>query len=104
MASNKPAYLVGSSLLPEGHRSLAAYGKACFPIFQKFGAEILVAGTSSQSINHLEGNWPSIDAKISLVKFPSMRHLMDCWNSTEYKAVKHLRTDIIETNFSLGVD
>ncbi len=102
--TDKPAYLVASAVLPEGHASLAAYGEACYPIFQAFGAEVLVAGTSSQQLEMLEGNWPDKDAKFSLVKFPSMQHLKSCWHSDEYQAIKHLRTDIVETNFSFAVD
>ncbi|MGF1757198.1 DUF1330 domain-containing protein [Photobacterium sagamiensis] len=104
MNTDKPAYLVASTLLPEGHASLAAYCEACYPIFLTYGAEVLIAGTSSQILELVEGCWPNQEAKLSLVKFPSMQHLKDCWNSDEYQAIKHLRTDIVKTNFSLAVD
>ena len=104
MNQPKPAYLVASAILPQGHGSLTDYAQAAMPIFKAYGAEVLVAGTSEQKVDLLEGQWQNSDAKLSLVKFPSMQHLKDCLNSNEYLAIKHLRTDIVETNFSLAVD
>lgn len=98
-----PAYLVGSLLLPTGHSSLVEYGKACHPIFQTYGAEALVVGTSSQQIEVLEGDWSSKDAKLSVIKFPSMQHLKDCLASKDYQAIKHLREDVVQSHFSLAI-
>lgn len=99
-----PAYLVASAILPKGHRSLIDYAQAAMPIFKAYGAEVLVAGTTEQKIDLLEGQWPNSDAKLSLVKFPSMQHLKDCLNSNEYLSIKYLRTDIINSNFSVAID
>ena len=104
MSQHKPAYLVASIELPQGHASLADYAQAAMPIFKAHGAEVLVAGTSDQSVDVLEGNWLGSDAKLSLVKFPSMQHLKTCLNSDEYLTIKHLRTDIIASNFSVAID
>ncbi|MCJ8297479.1 MAG: hypothetical protein MJK13_00880 [Pseudomonadales bacterium] len=57
MPTNKPAYLVGSMILPQGHPSLLAYGKACGPIFQEYGAQVLIVGTNDQKIEAIEGRW-----------------------------------------------
>ncbi len=104
MSQPKPAYLIASAILPEGHASLMAYGQAAHPIFVKAGAEVLVMGSTEQNIDLLEGEWANQDAKLSLVKFPTMQHLKDCLMSQEYLAIKNLRTDIIATNFSIAVD
>jgi len=104
MSQSKPAYLVASAILPQGHGSLTDYAQAAMPIFKAYGAEVLVAGTSEQKVDLLEGRWSSSDAKLSLVRFPSMQHLKNCLNSNEYLAIKHLRTDIIDSNFSVAID
>ena len=104
MNQSKPAYLVASSTLPQGHESLANYARAATPIFKSYGAEILVAGTSAQKVKVLEGSWPNLDTKLSLIRFPSMKHLKECLNSNEYLSIKHLRTDIINTKFSVAID
>lgn len=72
------------------------------PLFLAHGAEVLTAGTPEQQPELLEGSWPNRDAKVTVVKFPSMQQ--DCLNSDTYQAIKHLRTDLITTNFSLAVD
>lgn len=104
MSEDKPAYLVASMILPDGHGSLASYGQAAQPIFKAHGAEVLVVGTSVQDVTLMEGEWAARDAKLSLIKFPSMAHLKDCLNSPEYKAIKHLRTDIVQSQFAVAVD
>ncbi|MGF1694584.1 DUF1330 domain-containing protein [Vibrio lamellibrachiae] len=103
MNNSQPAYLVASLILPEGHASLVDYAKAAMPIFQSYGANVLITGTSEQEVGILEGNWSTQDAKLSLVQFPSMQHLKECMSSQEYLAIKHLRSDVIDTNFSLAI-
>lgn len=104
MTATKPAYLVGSMLLPNNHPSLLAYAKACQPIFQAHGAEVIMVGSSSQKIEALEGEWTNQDAKLSIVKFPSMQQLKSCLNCDEYQAIKHLRDDAVITDFSLAIE
>ena len=104
MPTKKPAYLVGSLILPQGHPSLLVYGKACQSIFQAHGAEVLIVGTSNQQIEALEGHWTTCDAKLSVVKFPSMQQLKGCLNSDAYQAIKHLRNDALATDFSLAIE
>ncbi|MGF1754130.1 short chain dehydrogenase [Vibrio makurazakiensis] len=103
-AQQKPAYLVSSSLYPTGHPSLEKYAQACGPIFQKYGAKPMVIGNTQQEFEVIDGQWPSQDAKVSIVKFPSMIHIKECFESLEYQQIKHLRTDAIETHFSLAVE
>ena len=52
MSKQKPAYLIASSFIPEGHGSLDAYGKATHPLMEKYGGELLVAGEPNQFIDH----------------------------------------------------
>jgi len=100
----KPAYLVSSSLYPEGHSSLLEYAQACAPIFKSYGAEPIVVGNAEQTVNIIDQDWPEQNAKVSLVKFPSMEDLLACFNSQEYQDVKHLRENAIETKFSLAIE
>ncbi len=104
MSQPKPAYLISSLILPAAHGSLMEYGQAAHPIFMKYQAQVLVIGNSEQSIDLQEGEWPNQDAKLSLVTFPSMQQLKDCLNSAEYLAIKHLRTDMVSSNFSIAID
>ncbi|MBW3698278.1 short chain dehydrogenase [Vibrio sp. T187] len=100
----KPAYLIASSLYPDGHPSLIEYAQACGPIFKAHGAEPVVVGNTNQTVNVIEQDWPNQDAKVSVVKFPSMQHLLDCFSCEGYQSIKHLRTDAISTKFTLAVE
>ena len=39
-----------------------------------------------------------------MFRFPSMESLLAFWNSSEYQAIKHLRTDVIPPNFTIAVE
>ncbi|RVW01702.1 DUF1330 domain-containing protein [Rhodococcus spongiicola] len=103
MANETPAYLVASSFMPEGHGSLEPYVEATHPMIKKYGGELLIDGTSSQLIDHFEGEWKE-GARFTLFRFPSMEALQGFWNSPDYQAVKHLRTDVIPPNFTFAVE
>ncbi|MFY0624480.1 MAG: DUF1330 domain-containing protein [Pelagimonas sp.] len=103
MSKQKPAYLVASSFMPEGHGPLDPYGHATHPIMEKWGGELIVAGETGQFMDHYEGDWKE-GARFTLFRFPSMEHLQGFWNSEEYQAIKHLRTDVIAPNFTFGVE
>ncbi len=103
MSKQKPAYLVASSFMPEGHGALDPYGQATHPIMEKWGGELIVAGETGQFMDHFEGEWKK-DARFTLFRFPSMEALQGFWNSEEYQAVKHLRTDVIPPNFTFAVE
>ncbi|MBN3561997.1 DUF1330 domain-containing protein [Aliamphritea spongicola] len=45
-------------------------------------------------MDHFEGEWKT-DARFTLFRLPSMVALQACWNSPEYQAIKHLRTEVI---------
>ena len=89
--------------MPQGHPSLMEYAHSAMPIFEEYGAEILVKGSSDQMIDLLEGQWSESDAKLSLIRFPSMQHLKRCLSSEEYLSIKHLRTDIIDSLFTVAI-
>ncbi|WP_170334021.1 DUF1330 domain-containing protein [Ruegeria arenilitoris] len=103
MPKQKPAYLVASSFMPEGHGALDPYGQATHPIMEKWGGELIVAGETGQFMDFFEGEWKD-DARFTLFRFPSMEALQGFWNSEEYQAVKHLRTDVIPPNFTFAVE
>ena len=71
MTKPKPAYLVASSYMPEGHGSLDAYGQAVHPLLEKYGGELLVAGWPGQFMDHYEGRWNQ--GALTLFQFPSRR-------------------------------
>ncbi|WP_166415524.1 DUF1330 domain-containing protein [Cochlodiniinecator piscidefendens] len=103
MSIPKPAYLIASSFMPEGHGPLDAYGEATHPIMEKWGGTLLVAGETDQFMDHYEGSW-SDGAKFTMFKFPSMQALQSFWNSDDYQAIKHLRTNAIPPNFTFAVE
>ncbi|MEM9273371.1 MAG: DUF1330 domain-containing protein [Cyanobacteria bacterium P01_F01_bin.143] len=102
MDDPKSAYLVCSSFMPEGHGSIIPYGEAAHPILEQYQGELLIAGESGQFMDLFEGEWKE-NAKFTLFRFPSMEHLQNFWNSKEYQAIKHLRTDNTPPNFTFAV-
>ncbi len=103
MSEQLAAYLVCSSFMSEGHDSIIPYGEAAHPILDKFGGELLIAGETDQFIEIFEGEWKNA-AKFTLFRFPSMEHLKGFWDSEEYQAVKHLRTEATPPNFTFAVN
>lgn len=103
MTNQTPAYLVASSFMPQGHDPLDAYGAATHPLMEKWGGELIVAGETDQFMDHYEGDWKE-NARFTLFKFPSMQALQSFWNSDDYQAIKHLRTDAIAPNFTFAVE
>lgn len=97
----RPAYLIASSFMEEGHGSLDAYYHAAHPLLEAAGGETIIAGHSQQNLQHFEGNWNK-GAAFTVFKFPSMEALLGFWNSKEYQKIKHLRTDVIPPNFTFA--
>ncbi|WP_172435841.1 DUF1330 domain-containing protein [Sediminicola luteus] len=65
---------------------MEAYKKEVFSIVEKYGGEYVVAGDNIQTI---EGNWnPSF---LVMIKFPSMEHANNWYNSEAYRPLKELR-------------
>ena len=95
MADAKPAYLIASSIMPEGHGSLEAYVEAVRPLLAEAGAETVTVGRAGQPIEQLEGRWPR-DAAMTIFRFPSMDALREFWNSPEYAEVKQLREGLAD--------
>ena len=87
MYKQKPAYLVASSFMLEGHGSLDVYGRAVYPLLEKYGGELLVAGSTDQFMDHFEGEWND-GARFTLFRFPSMEALQSFWHSDEYQSAK----------------
>lgn len=103
MSDVNPAYLIASSFMPANHGSLTPYFEAVHSLIEKAGAEIVIAGESGQLMHHFEGDWPQ-DATMTVFRFPSMEALLGFWNSPEYQAAKHLRTDVIKPQFTFAVE
>ncbi|MDE2772841.1 MAG: DUF1330 domain-containing protein [Gemmatimonadota bacterium] len=103
MTEGRPAYLIASSFMPEGHGALDDYAHASHPLIEAAGGEVLVAGHVGQFMDHYEGSWAK-DARVTIFRFPSMAALQGFWHSPEYQAIKHLRTDVIPPNFTFAVE
>ncbi len=103
MTKKVPAYLVASSYMPKDHGDLTAYAEATHPLMEKYGGELIIAGSNTQFIDQFEGYWEE-DARVTIFRFPSMEALQEFWHSEEYQAVKHLRTDAMAPNFTLAVN
>lgn len=99
----RPAYLIASSFMEEGHGSLDAYYHAAHPLLEAAGGETIIAGHSQQNLRHFEGEWNK-GAAFTVFKFPSMDALLGFWNSKEYQSIKHLRTDVIPPNFTFATE
>lgn len=103
MKDSPPAYLIASSIMPADHGSLMPYYEAVHSLIEKSGAEVLVTGEVNQAMEHFEGEWVK-DGSLTIFKFSSMKALLEFWNSPEYQAIKHLRTDVIKPNFTFAVE
>jgi uncharacterized protein (DUF1330 family) len=80
------AYLIASYRItdPEGY---ASYVPAVVPQLMAAGCEILVEDYASQLVEGAPG-----DVTVVL-KFASKAEAMECYDSPEYQAIKHLRTN-----------
>lgn len=102
MAHKKPAYLLISSFTSEKVGSLDAYIEAVDPLMEKYGGELLVAGSPDQPLIQYEGKWNK-GAAMTLLRFPSIDALESFWDCAEYQEIKHLRTSIQPPNFTIAV-
>ena len=99
----RPAYLIASSYMKEGHASLDAYFNAAHPLLEAAGGETIIAGHAGQQRHHFEGSWNE-GAAFTVFKFPTMEALLSFWNAPEYQKIKHLRTDVIPPNFTFATE
>ena len=83
------AYYVASYRItdPAGYES---YGPAVVPILQAHGCEVLAADYASQAI---EGEPNAVNV---ILKFASKEAALAWYDSPEYQAIRHLRTDSSE--------
>ncbi|MGX5820615.1 DUF1330 domain-containing protein [Chitinophaga lutea] len=78
-------YMISYDIVDEA--TYRQYGPALGPLFEKYGAEVLVADTRATPV---EGTARGMQA---IVKFPSRASALACYHSPEYQAIKPLRTD-----------
>lgn len=82
-----PGYLIAEVNVtnPEAYPD---YMAAVSPLIQQFGGRYIVrAGTSEVK----EGG--GIEGRLVVIEFPSYSRLQAFWDSSDYQAIKHLRTD-----------
>jgi uncharacterized protein (DUF1330 family) len=81
-----PAYVIASYIVTDPE-AFAAYGPAVFPTLRAHGAEALVAGPSGDV---REGE-PGVHTVV--LRFASKEAAQGWYDSPEYQAIIHLRTD-----------
>lgn len=81
-----PGYIVAHYKVTDGE-GIGRYAAAVMPILQAHGGEGLVVDGASQV---MEGNAPH---QTVVVRFPSVEAAKGFYNSAEYQAIRHLRTD-----------
>ncbi len=81
-----PAYIIARYTVTD-EEGIGRYAEAVMPILQAHGAQPLVVDGASQV---MEGEAPH---QTVVVKFPSVEAAKGFYNSAEYQAIRHLRTD-----------
>lgn len=81
-----PGYIIAHYKVTDGE-GIGKYAEAVMPILQKHGGEALVVDGESHV---MEGDAPHQSV---VVKFPSVEAAKGFYNSDEYQAIRHLRTD-----------
>jgi uncharacterized protein (DUF1330 family) len=84
-----PAYLIANYtvLNPDGYN---AYIASVAPTIIAHGGEILVAGAGAEAVEGTPGEVTVV------LRFPSRDALRGWYDSPEYRAIKHLRTESTE--------
>ena len=67
------------------------YVNTAKPAFERFGANFLVRGGETHS---LEGE---NRARNVVIEFPSVQHALDCYNSPEYQAAVKIRQSVADS-------
>ena len=81
-----PGYIIAHYKVTDGE-GIGKYAEAVMPILAKHGGEALVVDGNSCV---MEGDAPHQSV---VVKFPSVEAAKGFYNSPEYQAIRHLRTD-----------
>lgn len=85
-----PGYLIAHYRITDDD-GIGQYVDAVMPILQKYGGQPLVVDGASQP---MEGAPPH---QTVVVRFPSVKQARAFYDSEEYRAVRHLRTDHSDT-------
>lgn len=70
-----------------------AYADDVIPMIVRYKGEILVGEPEAEAIEGSPFHF------MVVLRFPSMSALREWWDSEEYQAIKHLRTENTETSF-----
>lgn len=81
-----PGYIIAQYRITDGE-GIGQYVDAVMPILQSYGGQPLVVDGASQP---MEGNPPH---QTVVVRFPSVEKARAFYDSEEYRAVRHFRTD-----------
>lgn len=81
-----PGYIIAHYTVTDGE-GIGQYAEAVMPILARHGGEALVVDGESCV---MEGKAPHQSV---VVKFPSVEAARGFYNSPEYQAIRHLRTD-----------
>lgn len=84
-----PGYIIAHYKVTD-HEGIGKYAEAVMPILEAHGGQALVVDGNSCV---MEGDAPHQSV---VVKFPSIEAARAFYNSPEYQAIRHLRTDHVE--------
>ena len=100
---DNPAYLISNSYFINGQTSLLASNDTVQNLFKKAGAKILVAGNVEQKLIQIGGKLQA-GTRITIIKFPSMKNLLDVWNSEACQAILSKQAYTTDSCFTLATE
>lgn len=92
MSNETPAYLIGNYEVTDG-ASIATYSQKAAPIVAAFGGRMIAL---DRGLAVLEGSAASV---LVILQFPNMEQATAFYNSSDYTAIKHLRTDATDGGY-----
>jgi len=90
--ATKPAYIMVQVNFKSLQEATSRYAQFAIPSLQKYGGQ-MIAGSPSPNIK--EGNWNGNWAAV--LRFPSMDAAENWYQSEEYKPLKELRVNELQT-------
>ena len=91
------AYMVIACKMHDREKFISTYGKQVPSLVEKYGGEYLVVAPGASL---LEGKLRGYES-IAISKWPSKKHALKFWQSTEYEELKTLRKDLADVEVML---
>ena len=91
------AYMIIACKMHDREKFISTYGKLVPSLVEKYGGEYLIVAPGAKL---LEGNLRGYES-IAISKWPSKKHALKFWQSTEYEELKILRQDLADVEVIL---